>query len=159
MDGTPTSENPCSSPAASNAAIQHVNLGARLFSGAVGGVVGAIAFAQLISCIGYFVGGFMHGFDRQPPVLYVVVGAFLGVLTGGVCGALTGVWLMHGRRPRLLPVVIICVANTLALLGTTDLSWEISLQSNTGRTIVVGCLCGLVSGVIISTLFRNHRTA
>jgi uncharacterized membrane protein len=159
MGGTPTSENPYSSPAATSAAIQQVKPGALLFSGAVGSVVGAISFAQLISCIGYYVGAFMHGFDRQPPVLYVVAGAFLGVLTGSVCGALAGVWLVHGCRPRLLPVVIICVANTLALLGTIDLSWEISLQSNTGRTIVVGCLCGLVSGVIVSTLLRNRRTA
>ena len=159
MGGTPTSENPYSSPATTSAAIQPVKPGARLFSGAVGSVVGAIAFAQLISCIGYYVGAFIHGFDRHPPVLYVVAGAFLGVLSGSVCGALAGAWLAHGRRPRLLPVVIICVANTLALLGTIDLSWEISLQSITGRTIFVGCLCGLVSGVIVSTLFRNQRTA
>ena len=57
-----------------------------------------------------------YGFDRQPPVQYVLAGAFLGVLTGAVCGALAGIRFVHGRRPRVLTVVTICVANTLALL-------------------------------------------
>ena len=74
IGGAPTSENPYSSPAATSAAIQQVKPGARLFSGGIGSVVGAIAFAQLISCIGYYVGAFFMGStDNLPCCMLLLV--------------------------------------------------------------------------------------
>jgi len=106
----------------------------------------------MVSCIGYYAGSFVFGFDSQPPVGFVVVGGLCGGLVGGVLGGLAGISILRGGRARFVAVATICVLNTLASLGTIDVSFELSTDSLTIRTILVGGSCGLVAGTILSVL-------
>jgi hypothetical protein len=127
--------------------------------GVAGAFVGTLTFAQLLSCVGYYVGVllgaffFGYGFDQQPPVGPVIIGALVGAAVGFILGGFAGVFMLYGRRPRATIVTTVCLVNILALMGTIDLSFELSLQSNTVRTGLVGTVCGILAGAILSILF------
>jgi hypothetical protein len=130
--------------------------GTLLFAG-VGSLMGTLCFLQLGSCLGYYVGAIIHGFGRQPPVGYVVIGGGLFILPGCICGALAGLRLRRGLRPNLVFVLLIAFVNVAALLGTIDIAFDISFQSLTMRTIAVGSISGIMLGVIASLLLQRLR--
>ena len=124
--------------------------------GCFGVFVGAIAFAQLISCFGYYVGSFIYGFDRQPPVGPVLFGGAAGLLVGKY-GSKAAFRIGNGQRPNLVLAIFVGLIDTAALLGTIDLEFEISFQSMTTRTAIVGLVCGCTAGTIISVLLNSDE--
>lgn len=128
-------------------------LGTMLFA-AVGCLLGGLCFAQLGSCLGYYLGEIIHGFERQPPVGYVVAGGAFFALPGSVCGALASGRLRCGVRPNIVFAVVIALANVTALLGTIDVAFDFSFESLTMRTALVGIVSGLIIGLIVTVLLQ-----
>jgi hypothetical protein len=129
-------------------------LSALLF-GTVGCLLGMASFLLVGSCFAYYVGAIIHGFGQQPPVEYVQLGAGLSFLPGCVCGALAGLRLQRGLRPNLVLVTLIGLANMAALLGTIQIDFNVSFQSNAIRTAIVGAVSGIIFGLIVSLLSQR----
>ncbi|WP_145053587.1 G protein-coupled receptor family protein [Lignipirellula cremea] len=155
----PSATNPYESPAATSDDSSRRSPIPAILLVAVGAFIGAVSFAQMVSCVGYYVGAAVNGFDRQPPVLYLVFGCLFGALTGCPAGGIAGFRIRQGRRPRFLIIGPVCLVNTLALLGTIDLTFEFSWQSLTIRTALVGMVCGSFAGAILSVLFYSRHAA
>jgi len=117
--------------------------------------VGTISFAQMVSCVGYYVGGLLHGFERQPPVRYVILDGLLGLVAGFLFGGRAGLQISRGQRPRLSVVGLVCLVNTAALLGTIEIAFDFSWESLTLRTAMVGIISGAITGAILSLLIYN----
>lgn len=132
-------------------------LGTILFAIA-GCLFGGLCFAQLGSCLGYYVGEIIHGFGRQPPVGYVLAGGAFFALPGSVCGTLASLRLRRGVRPNIVFAVVIALANAAALLGTIDIAFDLSFESLTMRTALVGIVSGLIVGLIMTVLLRPGTT-
>ncbi len=125
--------NPYESPVTGNSAQTHRNPVITLAFVVVGIAFGAVSFATSVCWIGFYVGACIHGFDRQPPAGFVIIGALVGALGGSLAGGIAAIKIRSGNRLRLSWIVIGAVVNTSALLGTIDMTTEISMQSLTVR--------------------------
>lgn len=123
--------------------------------GSVGVVCGGFAIGKLLMLVGFYAGSFIHGFGQRPPIGFVVIGGLSGVLIGSFMGGFAGLRIRRGWRPRLIPVTIVCLVDTLMTMGTIDFSREVTLDVVT-RPALVGLVFGCLLGVIIDVLFWSR---
>ena len=120
----------------------------------VGAIAGAVSLAQLFCCVGYYVNFLIHDMIHQKGMEGALAASLIGGPIGAVAGPVAVVQMLRGRWPDLRFVALVCVINTVALMGTVEFTLEISYRSITLRTFLVATICGTIGGIILSVLLK-----